>query len=208
MQDGCVAGPVVSEKPKSSSQKCNRRAKVKFTPDEDAALLKRVLELGTKDWTAVASKMGSRNARQCRERFKNYLNPDLRKEAWSSAEDQLLEKLFKEYGPKWNRIGRYFEYRSDNSLRNRWMMLARHKGREAAKMAVLPVVPMTVVPNNILVTPYQRPQVVPILAPGGSVVKIESSPQVWDDAIGFGACSRDCAEGDGFDPWLNWVGEI
>ena len=103
--------------------------KVKFTPEEDEALLKLVQQFGTKDWIKISTLIGTRNPRQCRERFKNYLNPELRKDQWTKEEDELLEQKFKEFGAKWNKISKFFVHRSDNALRNRWMMIARHRAK-------------------------------------------------------------------------------
>lgn len=103
--------------------------KVKFTPEEDAHLLQLVQQFGAKDWIKISSLIGTRNPRQCRERFKNYLNPELRRDQWTREEDDLLEMKYKEYGAKWNKIAKFFVNRSDNALRNRWMMIARHRAK-------------------------------------------------------------------------------
>jgi hypothetical protein len=107
-----------------------RYTKVKFTPTEDARLLDLVQQLGTQDWAAISSMMQTRNPRQCRERYKNYLNPELRNDSWTTEEDTLLESKCDELGPKWSRIARFFQNRSDNALRNRWMMLNRHRSKD------------------------------------------------------------------------------
>ncbi|KAH0788933.1 Myb-like DNA-binding domain containing protein [Histomonas meleagridis] len=71
--------------------------------------------------------MGTRNPRQCRERWNNYVNPDLRKDPWTPEEDKILEEKYAEIGPKWNKLARFLSNRSDNSIRNRWMMISRHR---------------------------------------------------------------------------------
>ena len=103
--------------------------KIKFTPEEDARLVQLVRQYGTKDWTNIAIHMGTRNPRQCRERWSNYVNPNLRTDPWTEEEDALLEEKFKEFGGKWNKIAKFFTNRSDNSLRNRWMMIVRRKSK-------------------------------------------------------------------------------
>jgi hypothetical protein len=104
--------------------------KLKFSPEEDELLLAIVRQYGVKDWIKVASLIGTRNARQCRERYKNYLDPDLRQGGWTPQEDELLEAKHRDYGAKWNKIARFFVNRSDISLRNRWMVLDRHHAKE------------------------------------------------------------------------------
>ena len=101
--------------------------KSKFSPQEDSKLLSLVLEHGSKNWLQISKLMGTRNPRQCRERWNNYINPDLRKDPWTPEEDKILEEKYAEIGPKWNKLARFLRNRSDNSIRNRWMMISRHR---------------------------------------------------------------------------------
>jgi hypothetical protein len=78
--------------------------------------------------------MGSRNSRQCRERWCNYLNPELRTEAWTSEEDKLLEEKFMEFGGKWNTIAQFFNGRSDLAIRNRMQVLERRTAKRRTKV--------------------------------------------------------------------------
>jgi hypothetical protein len=73
--------------------------------------------------------MGTRNARQCRERWVYYLNPQLQQGNWTTAEEALLEAKFGEYGTKWKSIARFFVNRSAMSLRNRHYMIVRRLKR-------------------------------------------------------------------------------
>ncbi|EAY09222.1 Myb-like DNA-binding domain containing protein [Trichomonas vaginalis G3] len=98
---------------------------VKFSEEEDRKLIQIVQTMGTNDWKKIAAHLKTRNARQCRERWNNYINPDLNESEWTVDEDELLIKLQKEYGTAWNKIAKYFDKRSDNALRNRWMRLKR-----------------------------------------------------------------------------------
>lgn len=103
--------------------------KVKFSPEEDAKLLNLVQQYGAKNWIKISQLMETRNPRQCRERYNNYINPNLRKDEWKKEEDDLIEEKVLEFGPKWNKISKFFDNRSDYSIRNRWMMLERHKAK-------------------------------------------------------------------------------
>jgi hypothetical protein len=107
-----------------------RFLKTKFTPEEDAKLDELVKALGTADWNLVAAFHGTRNGRQCRDRYKNYLAPSLRDYAWTPEEDELLIEKYSTYGSKWNKISPFFANRSDISLRNRWQLLQRKDARE------------------------------------------------------------------------------
>lgn len=103
--------------------------KVKFSPEEDSKLLNLVQQYGAKNWIKISQLMETRNPRQCRERYNNYINPNLRKDDWKKEEDDLIEEKVLEFGPKWNKISKFFDNRSDYSIRNRWMMLERHKAK-------------------------------------------------------------------------------
>ncbi|MDR2628737.1 MAG: SANT/Myb domain-containing protein, partial [Puniceicoccales bacterium] len=63
-----------------------RRTKHLFTPDEDAQLRALVAEYGTDDWSQIALDMPGRTGRQCRDRWVNYLNPDISLLSWTKAE--------------------------------------------------------------------------------------------------------------------------
>ena len=103
--------------------------KTKFTPEEDLKLINIVSSNCCFSWSQVALLMQTRNARQCRERWNNYLNPYLRNDPWSPEEDALLMQKHDEYGTQWRKISKFFNNRSDNALRNRYNLLKRHYDR-------------------------------------------------------------------------------
>jgi hypothetical protein len=99
----------------------------KFTSEEDQRLSALVEQYGRDRWSIISRMMPNRNARQCRERWTNYLQPHLRIGAWTPNEDQMLEAKFAQYGTKWNKISKFFINRSPLSLRNRHMVLTRQR---------------------------------------------------------------------------------
>lgn len=102
-----------------------RGAKPKFTPAEDKLLQKLVNQLGTDSWYTIAKRMRGKNSRQCHDRWKNYANPQLRNTEWTEEEDLLLIQKFEELGPRWTQIAKFFNERSMNNLRNRFLKLRR-----------------------------------------------------------------------------------
>ena len=82
--------------------------KIKFTPNEDILLLNAVQSLGIGDWHVIASRVPGRNARQCRERWNNYVNPSLIRSPWTTEEDKFLLEKYQELGPHWRTIASYF----------------------------------------------------------------------------------------------------
>ena len=71
--------------------------KDKFTPAEDEKLRVLVQVLGLSNWKKVSEYMGTRNARQCRDRYKNYLAPYLNSSPWSKVDDEKLINLVNQH---------------------------------------------------------------------------------------------------------------
>jgi hypothetical protein len=106
--------------------------KIKFTPQEDEMLRELVGRFGATDWRRVASHLSTRNSRQCRERWKNYLDPLVaHSQEWTDDDDALLESVFADVGSRWTTLASYFPGRSTNSVKNRWIALQRRKRRRA-----------------------------------------------------------------------------
>ena len=125
---------IIPIKQKSTENGCKNTdfkhpMKSKFTPYEDMMLTNIILNAKCTNWFEVANLMKSRNARQCRDRWNNYLNPYLRSDPWTEEEDKLLIEKYKIYGTKWRKISAFFRNRSDNSLRNRYQILERRMNR-------------------------------------------------------------------------------
>jgi hypothetical protein len=100
-----------------------------FSADEDSRLRSLVSQFGDTDWKRIASQMPGRTTRQCRERYKNYLSPDLSPRPWTQLEDDILAQKVIELGHKWAQMTGFFTGRSDVSLKNRWAALHGRSGR-------------------------------------------------------------------------------
>jgi hypothetical protein len=103
-----------------------RRQRRIFSRVEDCALWRLVQEFGENNWRPVADQMQGRSPRQCRERWRNYLSPNLRKEEWCTEEDATLIAEFERLGPRWTLIAKAFRGRSDIAIKNRWKLLVRN----------------------------------------------------------------------------------
>ncbi|OHS99153.1 Myb-like DNA-binding domain containing protein [Tritrichomonas foetus] len=103
--------------------------KSKFTPQEDEKLRSIVNEIGENDWPSVSKRMGTRNQRQCKERWFNYLSPNVKALPWTPEDDFKLENLHNEFGAKWVKIAQFFPSRTDTNIKSRWMVLQRQKRR-------------------------------------------------------------------------------
>ncbi|OHT10247.1 hypothetical protein TRFO_04252 [Tritrichomonas foetus] len=98
-----------------------------FTVEEDAKLLDIMTKVQFVNWEQVAASLGGRTSRQVRERWVNYLNPNIRTDPWNDSEDLLLLEKVNELGRCWSNIGKFFNGRSENDVKNRWYSHLRYK---------------------------------------------------------------------------------
>jgi hypothetical protein len=95
----------------------------KFTHDEDERLVQLVGKYGADNWEDITKALGTgRTKRQLRERWQNYLNPDLSPQ-YSPDEDRQLEALYEQHGSQWAKIAGLLGNKSAISARNRYRTL-------------------------------------------------------------------------------------
>jgi len=97
----------------------------KFSKEEDEQLMELVDQMGDNKWIEISRILKTRSARQCRDRWKNYLDPNLTHQEWSQDDDSLLMKKYELYGPSWKKISKAFPTRSVSGVRNRVLKLSR-----------------------------------------------------------------------------------
>jgi len=98
-----------------------------FDSKEDELLTDIVKKCGTDSWTTVAAALGTRNARQCRNRWTQFLAPGVNKAPWTQEEDDVLKKQYEELGSRWSVMRSFFPGRTDLSIKNRFNFLARNR---------------------------------------------------------------------------------
>jgi hypothetical protein len=109
-----------------------------FTPQDDEELRNLVNTFGEGSWTDIAIRMPlGFSSRQCRERWRNYVNPSLHNQNWTDEDDRKLIDEFARRGSRWATIAEAFPGRSGNTVRNRYFLLKRKKDRQQ-KAAELP----------------------------------------------------------------------
>jgi len=96
-----------------------------WTIEEDRKLLEWVKINGPIKWTSCSEFICGRSGKQCRERWFNTLNPNVKKGGWTPEEDFLIFKFFSEFGSKWSLIASKFPGRTENSVKNRFYSTLR-----------------------------------------------------------------------------------
>ena len=91
-----------------------------WTRTEDTLLDELVKAFGTKHWAKFCAYIPGRNGKQCRERWLNHLNPNLKKGPWEQSELDTLVKFQRVYGNSWARIAQHLPGRAENAVKNQW----------------------------------------------------------------------------------------
>jgi hypothetical protein len=100
--------------------------KIKWSPEEDANLLRAVQRYGTNSWVKIAAMVPDRTSKQCRERWLGQLSPSVIKSGWTTEEDRRLLNDHLQHGNQWTIIAQNLPGRSAISVKNRWSWLTRH----------------------------------------------------------------------------------
>jgi hypothetical protein len=128
------------------------KARKLFTSRDDEELVHLVTTFGGDSWSTIAQSMAQGfTARQCRERWRNYLDPKLQHAPWTEQEDRRLFDEFHRIGTRWTVLASMFPGRTGNAVRNRLFLLLRKKDKQPEE----PIAPPPVIKPEPATQPQQ-----------------------------------------------------
>ena len=105
-------------------------------PEDD--MLRELVQRHQDKWGKIANvlnfeihgRIPIRNSKNCKERWNNYLNPDINRGAWTENEDIAMLEGYLQHGSKWSMIAETLSNRIESFIKNRVKSLL-HKAKKS-----------------------------------------------------------------------------
>lgn len=116
--------------PQENEESFSDKGRRIWTKEEDKLLFEQVKLNQKIEWECVAKVLkekisSTKSSKQCRERFRNYLDPSLQNKEWKPQEKLLFLHLHNLFGNQWCRISGYFNQRGDVPIKNYFYSIVR-----------------------------------------------------------------------------------
>lgn len=113
--------------PGRSTYQCSRHWRLAIDPSikkgpwsaQEDQLLLQFYETFGGSWLEISKSIAGRTDLQCRNHWRNVVDPSIKKEPWTVEDDRHLAQLQDEFGSSWVQIGKRMPGRSENQYRNR-----------------------------------------------------------------------------------------
>lgn len=130
--------PSTLQSPSTAPSSLRRHRRGPWTGWEDNTLMRLVNTLGfdhTLSWVTVSAQLGTRSAKQCRERYHQNLKPTLKHTPIEEWEAEIIIRMVRERGPRWAEIARMLNDRSDNAVKNWYNGMKNRQRRSVRRQA-------------------------------------------------------------------------
>jgi len=110
-----------------------------WTPSQDKYLIALVKDTDS-NWAEIATEINlkfakvKRTGKMCRERWHNYLDPDITTKKTTPTEEVRIFELYKKYGNKWVEIAKRLRGRTENWVKNLFYATLRRYVRNINKL--------------------------------------------------------------------------
>lgn len=125
----------------SSRWRTLRRPKTnrgQWSQSEDKLLLQIVQEVGQDRWPLIAERIGSRTAKQCRERWNNHVDPTINKAPFTPEESAKIMSMYTQMGSKWSEMAKQLPGRPDNRIKNHFNTVLNRRARRVQTHSMHP----------------------------------------------------------------------
>jgi myb proto-oncogene protein len=100
--------------------------KGRWTKDEDEQVMLYYNLVG-KNWGLISKILKKRNWKQVRDRFLNYLDPNISNKPFTNEEDLKIFKLYEKFGSSWRLYESFFPERTADLIKVRFYTITKSK---------------------------------------------------------------------------------
>ena len=93
---------------------------------EEDQILEALVRQGCNNWGRIAEQIPGRTPKQCRERWRNHLDPSINKGPYHPDEDAIILEAQERLGNKWSQISQLLKGRTEDSVKIRWKSLKQN----------------------------------------------------------------------------------